>query len=162
MAKELKIQTDIVQSVRKDGGYARKMSNRFAVGVPDLLVALYPFAPCLIEVKDLGECGDTFNRQVAVTPKQRHEMGLFSKVYEGNHNQYSPFRRAALVLVAIKHRGEHRLVALPRDAERLDHTYVDQAPYAQEGRVWVPRDRGLYYNISPLLRGAGITKVTGQ
>ena len=141
---ELSVQTNIIKSVRRDGGYGRKMSNRFAIGVPDLLVALPSFAPCVIEVKDLGEVVDKFDRQVDVTPKQAEEMRLFSEPFET-----AKLGRVAFVAVAFKHRGEHRLVLGPRQLARLTHEYEN------DPRTWVKREVGLYYPLSPMLRRWG-------
>jgi len=138
---ELAVQTNIIKSVRRDGGYGRKMSNRFAIGVPDLLVALPQFAPCVIEVKDFGKVADTFDRQIETTDKQREEMKLFSQPYEDGG-----LGRTAFVAVRVVHRGEDRLVVLPRLAERLSSAYED------DPQTWRKRQVGLYYEIPPMLR----------
>ena len=138
---ELGVQTKIIKSVRKDGGYGRKCSNRFAIGVPDLLVALRPFAPCYIEVKDFGKVNDKFDRQVDITEKQAYELELFSKPYED-----AGLGRVGFVAVSIVHRGEHRLVLGPREMARLSSDYE-----ATPG-MWVKREVGGYYNLSPMLR----------
>lgn len=153
MARELDLQTKIINSARKDGGYGRKMSNRYSIGIPDLLLGLFPFAPCLAEVKDLGAVVTDFDRKLDITPKQYLEMDRLSGSYEGRQNIYSPDRHTALVLVGIIHRGSHRLVACSRQAERLDAGYEGEA-----GR-WVERAVGGYYDLRPLLEWAGICKV---
>lgn len=137
---ELGVQTKIIKSVRRDGGYARKASNRFAIGVPDLTVALPPFAPCLIEVKDFGKVADTFNRQIDVTDKQAYELEIFSKPYED-----AGLGRVGFLAVSLVHRGEHRLVLMPREAERLSDAYE-----ATPG-MWVKRQVGGYYEIGGML-----------
>jgi hypothetical protein len=152
MAKELDLQTKICKSAKTDGGYGRKISHKFAIGIPDLLLALPPFAPCLCEVKDLGEVVDKFNQLIGVTEKQTEEMKRFSAPYEDTMTVYTPNKRASLLMVGVKHRGEHRLVALPRDAQRLDHTYESRGG-------WVTRSLGGYYQIAPLLEWAGIIQV---
>lgn len=48
---EVELQTLIKLSVRSQGGAAHKLSNRFMVGVSDLLVKLPSFPAALIEVK---------------------------------------------------------------------------------------------------------------
>jgi len=135
---ELQVQTKIVKSVRRDGGYGRKCSNRFAIGVPDLLISLQPFAPCYIEVKDFGKVNDKFDRQIDVTEKQAYELELFSKPYED--------ARLGFLAVALVHRGEHRLVLLPREAMRLTSDYEDSPA------MWAKREVGGYYNMAPMLR----------
>ncbi|KKN51106.1 hypothetical protein LCGC14_0626160 [marine sediment metagenome] len=49
--KELDVQALLVKTVRDMGGFAYKLSNRFKVGVLDLLVQLPPYPTVLIEVK---------------------------------------------------------------------------------------------------------------
>jgi hypothetical protein len=153
MAKELDLQAKIIKSVKQDGGYGRKISHKFAIGIPDLLLALPSFVPCMSEVKDLGVVVDNFDRQIGVTDKQLLEMKRFSEPYENSMTIYTPSKRAALILVGIVHRGEHRLVALPRDAERLD------AGYEADPQRWRKRQTGGYYEIKPLLEWAGIAHV---
>lgn len=138
---ELNVQTNIIKSVRRDGGYGRKMSNRFSIGIPDLLVALPPFAPCVIEVKDFGEVADKFDRKVDVTEKQAHEMKVFSEPFEA-----AEWGRVAFVAVALIHRGEHRLIFGPRDMHRVSDAY-EAMPM-----IWTKRQVGGYYPIGPMLR----------
>lgn len=151
MTNELKHQTDIVDSVKRDGGNAFKMSNRFLIGVPDLAVALPPFAPCVIEVKDLGKVVDNFNRQLEVTPKQFDHMEKHSEPYEARG-----LGRVAFVAVHIFHRGEHRLVVMPYQADRLTHRY-EETP-----GMWVRRETGLYYNLAHMLDYWGAAKLGVQ
>lgn len=152
MSKELDVQTKVCKSARQDGGYGRKISHKFVIGIPDLLVCLPPFAPCVIEMKDLGKVVDRFDRQLAVTPKQALEMERISKPYEPEVNGVIPMH-TAMVLVAIVHRGEHRLVACHRSNDRLDFGYE------ADPRRWVRREVGGYYNLRPLLEWAKIAKV---
>lgn len=49
--KEIDAQSLIVQAVCDKGGYAHKLSNRFLIGVADLLVKLPDAPAALIEVK---------------------------------------------------------------------------------------------------------------
>ena len=152
MAKELDLQSKIWRSAKTDGGYGRKISHKFAVGIPDLLLALPPFAPCLCEVKDMSEVVDDFDRLIGITEKQTEELKRFSEPYENTMTVYTPNKRTAFILVGIKHRGQHRLVALPREATRLDHTYESRGG-------WVARSLGGYYNLKPLFEWAGIVNV---
>lgn len=140
MSDELNVQTKIIQSARKDGGYGRKCSNRFAIGVPDLLLAIPPFAPLYMEVKDFGKVPDNFDRQIDITEKQVYELELFSKPFEdAGHG------RVGFIAVSILHRKEHRLVILPRQATRLSSAYEN------DPRMWVKRMTGGYYNLKPAL-----------
>lgn len=140
MSNELAFQTNIIKSVRRDGGYGRKMSNRFAIGVPDLLIGLQPFPPCYVECKDLGEVVDRFDRTLGVTPKQREEMRLLSEPYE--EQGLGP---RAFVAVAFKHRGKNIMVLGPWKMERVSHDYEGVS------EIWAERQVGLYYPIRPML-----------
>lgn len=42
MTKEVQYQTKIVKAITDQGGFAMKMSHRFLVGVPDLLIKVSP------------------------------------------------------------------------------------------------------------------------
>lgn len=160
MAKELDLQTKLVHSVRRDKGYARKLTNRFTIGVPDLLISLHPFIPCYGEVKDLGEVVDNFDRKIEVTDKQGLEIWNLDQTVTQFVTPYTPDRHAALVLVGIVHRKKHRLVALScqgrqkySDPWRLDHTYE-----SEPGR-WTERQVGGHYDLKPLMEWAGIARV---
>ena len=138
---ELEVQSKIIMSVRKDGGYARKASNRFMIGIPDLVIALPPFAPCMVEVKDFGVVTDDFDRKVGVTPKQSYEMMLISKAYEDAN-----LGRTAFVAVSLVHKGKHRLVLAPHNIQRLSHAY-EKHPC-----MWTDRQVRGYYRLEPMLR----------
>ena len=151
--RELSLQTDILKSVKKDGGWGIKMTSRFLIGVPDLLVALWPFVPVLIEVKDLGEVTENFSLQLNVTPKQRHTLGQFDGIYDSNITEYSPNRHVSLLMVGFKMGQERRLVALPWRAERLTAAYV--STLGDLGR----RGTGGYYAIKPFFERMGICHI---
>jgi DNA-binding sugar fermentation-stimulating protein len=51
MIKETQLQHDVIKAVREIGGAANKLSNRFLVGVSDLLVKISNEDAMLIEVK---------------------------------------------------------------------------------------------------------------
>lgn len=51
MISELSLQKDVVDAVREAGGFAFKLTNRFTVGVADLLVKLPGEATRMVEVK---------------------------------------------------------------------------------------------------------------
>lgn len=143
--RELDIQREICQSVRKDGGWARKLTNRFTIGIPDLLVALYPFVPCLLEVKDLGEVGEMFHRKLNVTEKQRHELIAFDEAISEAHgrdtHQSTGKRYASAVLVGWSWGRDRWLAMLPPD-----ETYASN--YTKINAVI--RKPGGYYPIGPL------------
>ena len=83
--KELDLQTKIIDWVKDEGGYGRKLSHRFLVGIPDLLLRLsvprsVRGAMVLAEVKllkvtmgyDLG-----LRPKLGVTPRQLQELSRF-------------------------------------------------------------------------------------
>ena len=146
--RELALQTDIIRSVRQQGGWARKMSNRFLVGMPDLVMALHPFAICIAEVKDLGPVTEKFDRKLDVSPKQRHELRMIHVAYWDKMNIYTPKRRASLLLVGATLGRRHMLTALPWDAKRV--TYE---------ATWVDRQVGGVYDIKALLEMADVVGV---
>lgn len=111
--KETDHQTQIKLSVRRQGGYSFKLSNRFTIGIPDLLIALPPFAPCLAEVKDLGECVADFSRKLDVSPKQAYELKAMNEPYK----EWGP---VGILLITLGLEGTGRiLVPLPQGTERL-------------------------------------------
>lgn len=150
---ELKVQADIVKSVKADGGWAKKLSHRFVIGIPDLLIALYPTIPFLAEVKDLGEVGATFSRKVDTSPKQAHELTTFDEVYYARLTPYSPKQHAAVVIVGWVHEGTRWLTMLPHGTTKVTH----EAPA-------VHRRTGGYYPIGPLIElygGLAVIKEMG-
>ena len=157
MARELDVQTKIIKSARREGGYGRKMSHKFAIGIPDLLIGLPPFIPALAEVKDIGVVVDNFARKIGVTDKQSLELHMFNDPYNDHQTRYTPSRHSALVLVALQHRGKHRLVAIGMQGRgkydepwRLDHTYE-----GEDGR-WAEREPGGHYPLRRMFEWAGI------
>ncbi len=72
--KELTFQTRIVDSVKAQGGYARKLAHRFAIGVPDLIIHLPNYAPFLMECKWISDPIEDMNRAIALTEKQKLEL----------------------------------------------------------------------------------------
>lgn len=117
---ELVVQRDFAKSVRKGGGWAKKLSHRFIIGVPDLLVGQYPYMPFLAEMKDLGQVPENFRQKLDVTEKQRHELRTFNESYRagvdrdtrGNASE----RYAAVLLVTWAWDKDRWLGMLPWDA----------------------------------------------
>lgn len=64
---ELQAQSLVIQSVRNAGGAANKLSNRFMIGVADLLVKLPVYPALLVEVK---------LQRVGRTTKDAHQFEL--------------------------------------------------------------------------------------
>lgn len=147
--KEIDHQRQLVLSVKAQGGYALKLSNRFTIGVPDLLVMHPLFAPCLIEVKDLGECNDIFSRQIDVTSKQRHTMERMAMVYDDSPHP------PAFVVVTLMWKKARIMVPAPFDIERLS-----SASLLSGDRLQVGRTTGGLYDMGTLLAFANVRRVT--
>lgn len=78
--KEIDIQRELVNEARGLGGYAIKMSNRFLVGIPDLLIKLPGMQACLIEVKiERMPTRDTGHIGVNPTPQQLRNLKMADK-----------------------------------------------------------------------------------
>ena len=122
---EISFQKEIIDSAKSIGGYGFKLSNRFTVGVPDLLISITMYTPSLLECKHLGAVVDDFDRQTGMTPLQREQMRRW--------NATQPFAIAAQ-LVFLKHHGSERAVLIPAHIDRIAHHYerLDQ---------WVARNR---------------------
>lgn len=76
---ELGEQTHFIRSVRQIGGYGRKISHRFQIGIPDLLLVIPGYVPGIWEMKDFGEWNKDTERQLEVTEKQEIELMEFDK-----------------------------------------------------------------------------------
>lgn len=145
---EIKVQRHIKDSAKAQGGASVKLSNQFLIGVPDLLIGLPPYCLTLVEVKDLGECRDKFSRKLEVTDKQDEMMERFSLPYEDRGGSYNARMASAFLMVALYHKGQHRLIAAPRWARQMTHEYEGTLP-------WVTRQTGCLYDLLPLFGGMG-------
>lgn len=81
---EIDFQTLIINSIKNEGGYGRKLSHRFLVGIPDLLLKLAPYGTrsllVLAEVKLLrvSEKYDLRREpKIGITPRQTQELIKF-------------------------------------------------------------------------------------
>ncbi len=148
MKREIQLQTHIVKSVRKDGGYARKLSNRFQVGIPDLIISMPSFAPCFAEVKDFGEVKGEFDRDIGLTEKQAHELTKISK------SQIYPI---AMVLIGFTQAKKHYLMYLPHTARRVSSS-------AMKGVLSpiIRRDVGSYYNMRLILQHLDVARIVSS
>lgn len=63
MKDETSYQHDIIKAVVALGGWGKKLSNRFLIGIPDLGIVLRPFGQMIIEVKKVEHAAST-NRPV--------------------------------------------------------------------------------------------------
>lgn len=153
--KETDHQTQIKLSVKRQGGYSFKLSNRFTIGIPDLLIALPPFVPCLAEVKDLGECVREFSRKLDVSPKQGHELKAINDAYISH--------RVAILLVTLHWQGEGQiLVPLPHHCRQL----TGEMLRGGKDTIYYTRQRGQdsappWYDMQAVLEGINVAKVKG-
>lgn len=137
--EELDFQTDIVNSIKAQGGYALKMANKFKVGIPDLLVILPDITPCFIECKHLGEVTDDFNRAIPVTDRQRLELSRMNAGYG---------YLIAFVMVGLIYRKERYAVVVPPQARTLTATHMANPP--RTGK----RQTGKLYDVTSLIKNA--------
>lgn len=68
---ELSLQRDVIESVEARGGFAKKLSNRFLIGVADLYVKLPRHPGVFIEVKDEKLPKKSDHVLLGLTPLQR-------------------------------------------------------------------------------------------
>lgn len=151
MARELDLQSQIIKSVRKDGGYGRKISHKFSVGIPDLLLGLFPFVPIIAEVKDFGVVTAKFDRQIDTTLKQEHELDLFTKQYQTEITPYTPSRYTSAILVRFILGGKHFLAVCDPYQRRLTWEHPRD--------LLVERVAPTYFNLAPAFDRVGIAKV---
>jgi hypothetical protein len=157
--KEVEVQTKIIKSIKSDGGYAFKMSNAYSAGIVDLFIALPPFVPCIVEVKDLKACVDGFDRQLEITVLQSRQLNQVSDVYVASGHYVTTNPRVSGVLVALFHRGENRMVGLPKDRRRLDASYEGDPRCWRKRGTKLPQCEGGYYEIAPMLEVMGINRL---
>ena len=72
MASELTLQRKLIEETNRLGGYAQKLSNRFLVGVPDLLLHLPGLPTAFIECKlEVLPARPTTPIKINLSPQQR-------------------------------------------------------------------------------------------
>ena len=111
--KELAYQRWVVKSARKakvGRGYGLKISHQYAVGIPDLLISMPGYCPCLIECKWFNAVASGFSRKIKLTEKQRFELDRFNTAN----------RDTGWVLVGMKFRNQVYY-------HQLYHPHVTQA-----------------------------------
>lgn len=77
---ELDFQATLTKSAKHLGGYGRKISSRFTVGIPDLLLAVPKFCPVLVEAKWMKDVKTGFDREVPTTGPQRETLAKYNAV----------------------------------------------------------------------------------
>lgn len=77
--KELSLQALVTSAIRKNGGFAIKLANRFLVGVPDLMIQIPGYPTTLWEVKRGNELWQGTKVKFGLTPMQYNLLDRFSK-----------------------------------------------------------------------------------
>lgn len=155
-SRELTLQTNIVKSIRQDGGYARRIVDTYQIGVLDLFVALPPFMGTMIEVKHLGPATAPFHRKLKVSSKQRVEIDKLNGPYVREalkiRDPLAPPRVGTVLLVGWTDGRHELLAALPPETEVF---------FSDNLRTRSQRGTGGYYPaIGHLLEDVGLTKVS--
>lgn len=148
MKVETKLQKELIDSIVKDGGYAKKINGNMAVGIPDLLIAWPGFGLFVAECKRLVGLGDVFDREIGVTEKQSLTMQHFTLP-----NARKGKGQSACVFVFIEHMKQERLVILPWSSRRLSNAYEDLPC------TWVERQPKGYWPIRVLLSNPDVNLV---
>lgn len=80
---ELGFQKELLQSVKDQGGYGRKVGHPQLKGISDLLVALPGFSVAQIECKDLAELKAGFDILSGVTEHQKNHIDALNRAAGG-------------------------------------------------------------------------------
>lgn len=111
--REIPLQSRLIEWIKDEGGYGRKLSNRFLVGIPDLLLRLglgQQQVLVVAEVKVLDFARKTPATAVLpVSPKQRDELRKFE---------------VGIVLAGVNLGNKlHSVYVLPPDAVIFESTW---------------------------------------
>lgn len=121
MVKEIDWQAKLVKRLKAEGGYARKASSTYAVGVLDLDVCNIVFVNCKVEVKLEKDLKPGWKRTLDYTERQKEEaediikgggnaIGLTVLHYNPNrvylHVHTMPIKRQFLTLTEHDHLKE--------------------------------------------------------
>lgn len=134
---EVKIQRHILDLNEERGGYGWKLSNAFVSGVPDLLLFVPGFVPCVAEVKYIGIKERDFDVQVGLTPLQNQRLLWVEE--QGDFG---------LVLIAVKWKGKDYVIGQHRR-----ETSVASSRIGTERST--PRRKG-QFNLEPIWRALKI------
>jgi hypothetical protein len=143
--RELNFQKRIIDLIKEEGGYGYKMSNRFKVGVPDLLIAAPMRGVVFFECKCLNVMPDAFDRQTGITPIQMDHLNRL------NSTQEHP---VGCQLVYLIHRGEERAVVWPGHWDRIT------SDYEKDETIWEGRKAGSKsrWNVMKLVEAVRLTR----
>lgn len=143
--KELDFQKKIIDLIREEGGYGYKLSNRFKVGIPDLLIAAPMRGVVFFECKCLNDVPAQFDKKTGITPIQQEHLNKL------NSTQEHP---VGCQLVFMVHKGEERAVVWPAHWDRIN------SDYEKDEALWVgrqPRSRSRW-NVMKLVEAVRLTK----
>lgn len=79
---ENKLKSELVKEARRFGDYARRIEDKYTVGMPDILYGVEGGPTLLIEAKMITE-----KNGFAPTPRQHHELELWEKSGYGWNGQ---------------------------------------------------------------------------
>lgn len=122
--KELDFQKRVIDLIREEGGYGYKLSNRFKVGIPDLLIAAPLKGVVFFECKCLNEVGERFDKKTGITPIQQEHLNKL------NSTQDHPI---GCQLIFLVHKGEERAVVWPAHWGKMT------SDYEKDVRIWEGR-----------------------
>ena len=134
---ELKFQSEILRSLKLQGGFGCKISDRYKRGVPDLLVATKS-GLVLLELKSLKKVSEKFKVNTGVTLIQQEML-----------SRYNDARGeiVAAQLIYIEHCGEKRAVAWPADANIITYEYE------RNDKSWQTRNsKEPYWDVDKIVR----------
>ena len=136
MPNELSYQRKFIQVIKDHGGYAKKWSSTFAVGVPDLIV-VFEGLTCFVEMKLEKGWNKNTKRTIDVTPIQESELkgivyrgggiAVVALVVEKGYND------SAIALLAIQKPNDSGVFQVERD-EVLQHS-VDWKDFKKDPRT---------------------------
>lgn len=133
--RELDAQKHVVDAVEAEGGYALKMSHRFLIGIPDLLVKL-PGRPAMILEAKVHECmvyRPDSEFKLEATALQEREL----RMMEG-----AGLITGILSFVSLQKRGirglymeVYRNLGKPQMVRMVDHNYVGDPQHRQDNTI---------------------------
>lgn len=143
--KELDFQKRIIDLIREEGGYGYKLSNRFKVGIPDLLIAAPLRGVVFFECKCLNEVSAQFDKKTGITAIQQDHLNKL------NSTQQHPI---GCQLIFLEHHGEERAVVWPAHWNRMT------SDYERDEAIWVGRQlrSRTKWNVMKLVEAVRLTR----
>lgn len=151
------IETDRQLAIKKQfikgGGYARKQTNAYTSGIPDLHAIAPGFAPVDIEVKDLGQIltkSGKFDRKVDTTRLQRDTMlEMNTASGQGWHPDTGLTRTSAFVMVTWKIGATIYVASIPHYQQCIN----------SEDLICVTRLNELHLHLNSHLKSMGVPTI---